>query len=172
MQRPVHDDDGSDHIVLFVTAGFAEPRHVADKDVGHILDLDRHAVRLRKHNVLNVVDVIALNQVVVAAAVQKADAADIDRLLAKTDGTAANVDVGVADRGNDLRQRDVVGVELVQIDLNLKLLGRSAPGVDLNDALDLQQAALHDPILDGAKIGQSEIWRTGNLIAIDFTDQA
>ncbi len=69
-------------------------------------------------------------------------------------------------------QRDVVGVELVQIDLDLELLGRAAPGVDLNDAGNGQQTALHDPILDRAQIGQSEMRRAGHLIAIDFADQA
>ena len=67
---------------------------------------------------------------------------------------AADIDVGVADGADDLRQRDVVGIELVEIDLDLEFLRRAAPGIDLNDALDRQQPALHDPVLDGAKIGQ------------------
>jgi hypothetical protein len=91
-------------------------------------------------------------------------------LLAETNGAAANINVGVADRADHLRQRDIVGIELVEIDLDLKLLGSSAPGVDLNHTLDGQQPALHNPVLDGAKIGQPEVGRPGHLIAVDFTD--
>ena len=73
---------------------------------------------------------------------------------------------------DDLRQRDVVGVELVQIDIDVILLGRAAPGVDLNDARHGQQAALHDPILNGAQIGQAEVRRPDHLIAINLAHQA
>ncbi len=172
MQRAVHHHDRGDHVILFVTAGLAEPRHVADADIGHVLDFHRHAVGLRQHDVLDVFDVVALGQVLIAAAVQEADAADIDGLLAEADGATADIDVGVADGGDDLRQRHVVGVEFMQVDLDLELLGRAAPGIDLNDAGNRQQAALHDPVLDGAQVGQTEVRRAGHLIAIDFADQA
>ena len=86
VQRPVHHHDRRDNVVLVVAAGFAEPRDIADIDLRDVLDLDRHAVRLRKHNILDVVDLVALGQIVGAAAVHKADAADVDRLLAEIDG--------------------------------------------------------------------------------------
>ena len=93
-------------------------------------------------------------------------------MLAEIDGAAADIDVGVADRADHLGQGDVVGVELVEVDLDLEFLGGAAPGVDLDDALDGQETALHDPILDGAKIGQPEMRRPHHLVAIDFADQA
>ena len=63
VQRPVHHQDGRDHVVFVVAAGLAEPRHVADVDLRHVLDLDGHAVELRQRNVLDVVDLVALRQV-------------------------------------------------------------------------------------------------------------
>ena len=44
VQRAVHDHDGGDDVVLVVAAGLAEPRHIADRDLGDVLDQDRHAV--------------------------------------------------------------------------------------------------------------------------------
>jgi hypothetical protein len=67
---------------------------------------------------------------------------------------------------------DVVGVELVEIDFDLEFFRRAAPGVDLHHALDCEQTALHHPILDGPKVGQSEMRRAFDLITVDFADQA
>ena len=136
VQRPVHDHDGRDHIVFVVAAGLAEPRHVADIDLGDVLDRHRHAVRLRQHDFLDVADPVTLGQIGIAAVVQQTDAADVDRLLAEIDGAAAHIDIGVADRIDHLGQGDAVGIELVEIDLDLEFLGGAAPGVDLDDAWD------------------------------------
>jgi hypothetical protein len=113
-----------------------------------------------------------LRQILAAAVVQQADAADIDRLLAKTDRAAADIDIRVPDGGDDLRQRHVVSVKLVEIDLDFEFLSRAAPGIHLHDAGNGQQPALHDPILDGAEIGQAEMRRSCHLVAVDFADQA
>ncbi len=172
VQRPIHNDDGGDDIVLVVAAGFAEPRRVADDDGGDILDEYRHAVELAERNVLDVLDLVALGQIGGAAGIDQADAANVHGLLPHIDGAAADIDVGGAERTDHLRQRDVVGVELVQIDLDLVLLGRSAPGVELHDPRNGEQPALQNPILDGAQIAQAEVRRSGYLIAIDLADQA
>ena len=172
VQRPVHHHDGSDDVVFAVAAGLAEPGDMADIDFGDVLDLDGQAVRLRQHDVADVADMIALGQIVGATAVQKADTADVDRLLPEIDGPTAHIGVGVADGADDLGQCDVESIKLVEIDLDLEFLRRSAPSVDLNDALDRQQAALHDPVLDGAKIGQAKMRRALDLITVDFPDQA
>ena len=125
--RAAHDHDGQGHVVFVVLAGDAEPRHVADRNLGDILDLYRHAVDLSQHDILDVADPPTLGQIGVAAAIHQADAADVDRLLADSDLAAADIDVGVAERADDLRQRDAVGVELVEIDVDVVLLGRAAP---------------------------------------------
>ena len=108
-----HDDDRQGNVVVVIPAGDAEPRHVADRDLGDILDLDRNAVDLREDDILDVVDVPALGQILVAAAIEQPDAADVHRLLADGDLAAADIDVGIAECADDLRYRDVVGVEFV-----------------------------------------------------------
>ena len=95
--RPITTID-ADHVVLVIAAGDAEPRHEADVDARHVLDQHRHAVVLAEHDVLDILDVIALRQIVVAAVVDQPDAADVDRLLADRDLAPADVDVGVAER--------------------------------------------------------------------------
>ena len=172
VQRAVHDHDRRDHVVLVVAPRLAEPRHDSDRDFGDLLDEHRHAVRLEQQDVFDVLDLVALGEVRGAAAVDEADAAYVDRLLAEVDRAPADVDVGVADRADDLRQGDVVGVEFVKIDFDVVFLGGSAPGVHLHHARHGEEAALEHPILHGAQIGQAEVRRPGELIAIDFPDQA
>ena len=60
----------------------------------------------------------------------------------------------------------------MQIDLDLVLLGRAAPGIHLHDPGNSQQAPLQYPILNGAEIGQTEVRRPNQLIAVNFADQA
>ena len=134
VQRAVHDDDRRDHVIIVVAAGLAEPRHIADRDLGDIFHEHRHAVRLGQQDVLDVLDLVALGQIGGAAAVHQPDAADIHGLLAEIDGAAADIDIGVAERADHLRQRDIVGVEFVQIDVDVIFFGRAAPGIDLHDA--------------------------------------
>ena len=172
MQRAVHDDDGRDDIVLVVAAGLAEARHVADGNFGDVFHKDRHAVRLPKRHVLDIRDFVALRDIRGAAGVHQADAANIHRLLAHIDGASADIDIGVADRADDLRQRHVVGVELVQIDFDVKLLGGPAPSIELDDAGDGQQPPLQYPVLNGSQVGQAEMRRPGHLVPVDFADQA
>src|SRR5262249_51241963 len=105
-----------------------------DIDRGDVLDGHRDAVLLGQNNVLDVLDSMPLGQIGRTAAVDQADAADVHRLLADVDGAAAHIGIGVSNGGGELRQRDALGIEPVQIDLNLILLGGASPGVDLDDA--------------------------------------
>ena len=155
-----------------VAPRFAEPRRVPDIDRGDVLHLHGNAVELGENDVLDVAHVIALGQILGAAAVHQADAADVDGLLADVDRAAADIDVGIGDGADDLGQGDVVGVELMKVDLDLVLLRGPAPGVDLDDAGHRQEAPLENPVLDGAQIGQPEMGRSGDLVAIDLADEA
>jgi hypothetical protein len=92
--------------------------------------------------------------------------------LTYVDGAAADIGIGIADGGGDLRQRDAVGFELVQIDFDLVLPGGAAPGIDLDDAGNRQHPALHDPVLDGAQIAQSEVRWADQLITVNLANQA
>ena len=168
---PHHHDRGGD-IVVVIPARDSKPRHVTDGNPRDVLDLDRQPVRLGQDDVLDVLDLVALGDIVGAAAIDQSDAADIDRLLADRDLAAADIDVGVAERGDELRDRDVVGFQLLQIGVDVELLGGPAPGVDLHHAGDGQKATGDDVILQRPQIGQPEMRRTDELIAVDFTDQA
>src|SRR5271155_767307 len=118
-----HDHDCECNVAVMILAGNAEPRHVTDRYFGDILHLDRHAIDLGKHHVLDVTYAPALSQVLVTTTIHQSDAANVHRLLADRDLATANIDVGVTERSDDLRDRYVVGVELVQIDIHIVLLG-------------------------------------------------
>ena len=134
VQGPIHDDDRLDHVIFTITTGLAEARYVTHRNLGDVFDEDRHAVLLQQHDVLDVLELIALGHIVGAAVIHQADAADVHRLLAEIDGAPADIDVGVAERGDHLRQGDVVGIKLMQIDIDVEFLGGAAPSVQCHDA--------------------------------------
>jgi hypothetical protein len=84
----------------------------------------------------------------------------------------ADIDVGVTQGRNDLGNRDAVGIELVEIDVNIDLFGGAAPRVDLNDTGHGKQATQNDPVLHSPQIGQPEMRRADNLVAEDLAGQA
>ena len=172
VKRSVHDQDRRDDVVVIVPARLAEPRHVADAHLRHVLDLNRHAVELAKRNVLEVADLAPEDQVRVAAIVDQADAPNCHRLLADVDGARANIHIRVADGAHELSQCQIIAFELIEVGLHLEFFGRSTPGVHLNDPWNGQEAALQDPILYGAKVRDAEVFRASHLIAVDFTHQA
>src|SRR5262249_53769873 len=98
------------------------------------LHLHRNAVRLGEHDILDVVDVPALREIAASAAIEQTDPADIDRLLTDGDLATADINIGVAECADDLRYRDVIGVEFIEIDVNIVLLGGAPPGVNRHDA--------------------------------------
>ena len=155
-----------------IAPGLAEPRHDAHRNLGDILDEDRQPARRRQHDVLDVADLVALGQIRLAAGIHQADAAHVHGLLADVDGAAADIDVGVAERGDHLLQRHAIGLKLPRIDLDVVFLGGAAPGVDLHDAGHGKQAPLQYPVLDRAQVAQAEMRRTHQLVAVDFADEA
>ena len=60
----------------------------------------------------------------------------------------------------------------MRVHLDLEFLGGAAPTVDGGDAGNGQQPARHDPILNRAQIGDSEMLRTDHLVTIDFPGRA
>src|SRR5262249_22740015 len=143
----------------------------ADRSLGYSLHLHWDAFELRQHDILDVVDVPALREIAASAAVKQSDGADVHRLLADGDLAAADIDIGVAERADDLRDRDIVGVEFIEIDLDIVLLGRTAPRIYCHHARHSEEAPSDDPVLYGAQIGQPEVRRADDLIAIDLADQ-
>src|SRR5262249_45620475 len=106
----VHHHDRSHNVVLVIPAGLSKPWHIADIDAGNILDLHGYTVHLGQRDALDVVDLAALRQIARAAAVDQPDAASVYGLLADIDAAGADIDVRIADCGDQLLEGDAVGL--------------------------------------------------------------
>ena len=156
-----HQHDALDDIVVLVLAGDAEPRLRADRHGGYVLDQNRRSVGRGDHGAGERVD-----------RADQADAAHHRRLLPDIDGVAADIDVGVADGLQQLRQRQPVRDQLVEIDLQLVGLGLAAPAGDVDDAGHGAEAALQHPVLQRLEIEHRIIGRPDQPVTIDLADRA
>src|SRR4030095_3690811 len=118
-----------------------EPRLFADRDMRDVADQHRIAARLRHHGVAEVVD-----------RADQADAAHHGGWRADVYGVAADIDVGVGDGLQHLRQRQPVGDQLVEIDLQLVGLGLAPPAGDVDDAGHGAETALQYPVLQRLEV--------------------
>ena len=143
-----HQHDALHDVVVLVEAGDAEPRLLADRDMRDVADQHRIAARLRHHGVVEVVD-----------RADQADAAHHGGLRADVDGVAADIDVGVGNGLQHLRQRQPVGDQLVEIDLQLVGLGLAAPAGDVDDAGHGAETALQHPVLQRLEVEHAVIRR-------------
>src|SRR6267378_2671858 len=116
-----HQHDALHDVVVLIEAGDAEPRLLADSHRGDILDQHGIAAALRHHGAGEIVD-----------RADQADAAHDSGLRADVDGIAADIDVGIADGLQQLRQRQAVGDQFVEIDLQFIGLGLAAPPGDVD----------------------------------------
>ena len=155
-----HQHDALHDVVVLVEAGDAEPRLLADGDGGDVLDQHRIAAALRDHGVGEVVD-----------RADQADAAHHGGLRADIDGIAADIDVGIADGLQQLRQRQAVGDQLVEIDLQLIGLGLAAPAGDVDHAGHGAEAALQHPVLQRLEVEHAVVRRPDQPVAVDFADR-
>ncbi len=156
-----HQDDALHDVVGLVEPGNAEARLLADGDGRDVLDQHRIAARLRHHGVGEIVD-----------RPDQADAAHDGRLLANIDGVAADIDVGVADRLEQLRQRQTVGDELAEVDLDLIGLALATPPGDVDDPRHRAEAALENPVLNGLEVEHAVVRRADQTVAEDLADRA
>ena len=161
LHGPVHHDNAGDHVVFCIASRFTQTRHGAKRNSGHIADQHGQTVLLREHDIADILNVAHQTQ-----------AADIHRLLAHTDGTSADIGVGIANRGKYLLQRQTIAFQLLRVHLNVVFLGGTAPGHNLSHARYGQQAALDDPVLDTAQVGEAVGRRSLDLVTQNFTDQA
>ena len=102
----------------------------------------------------------------------EADAAHHRGLRADIDGVAADIDVGVVDRLHHLRQRQAVGDQLVEIDLQFVGLGLAAPAHDVDHARHGTEAALQHPVLQRLEIEHAVVRRSLEAVAKNFADRA
>ncbi len=155
-----HQHDALHDVVGLVLARDAEPRLVAHHDAGDILDQHRIAAALGEHGVAQILD-----------RTDEADAAHDRRLRSDIHGVAADVDVAVAQRLQQLRQRDPVGDQLVEIDLQFVGLGLAAPAGDVDDARNGAKPALQHPVLQGLEIEHAVAGGADQPVAIDLADR-
>src|SRR5207248_5246422 len=116
-----HQHDDLHDVVVVIQAGNSEPRFLADGYGGDILDQHRVAVALRDHGVGKIVH-----------GTDQPDAAHHGGLGPNVDGIAADIDIGITDGLQHLRQRQSVGDQLVEIHLQFVRLGLAAPPGDID----------------------------------------
>ena len=123
--------------------GHAE--RVTDLHVRDLLDVDRHAVRRADHNPLHIVD-----------GCDQADAADDQPGAVRFEDVAADIQVAVADGGDDRTQRQVVGAEPIRIDVDLVLLNVAPNRRDFGDAGNGIELVPNEPVLKRAQVSQRQ----------------
>ena len=96
MKGAAHHDNRHDNVTLVVQTGDTEPWHISNGCLGDILNLNGNAIELPEYDVLDVTYMIAIGQVLIAAAVQQPDTANVYGSLADCDVAAADVDIGIA----------------------------------------------------------------------------
>ena len=128
---------------------------------GDVANQNRIAARLRQHGVVQIVD-----------RADQADAAHHGGLRADIDGVAADIDVGVGDGLQHLRQRQPVGDQLVEVDLQFIGLGLAAPAGDVDHAGHGAEAALQYPVLQRLEVEDAVVRRSLQPVAKDFAGRA
>ena len=122
------------------------------------LHAHRHALDLGDDDVADVAD-----------RSHEADAAHVERLLAEREPLAADVLVGVGERRDQLRQRQVLPLELIGVDLDVILLRVAAEADDVDDAGHLTELLLEDPVLRRLQVGQ-RVALADDAVAEDLAD--
>src|SRR6266852_5388470 len=156
-----HQHDSLHDVIVLIEAGDAEPRLLANSYGGDILDENRVATTLGHHGAGKIAD-----------GTDQADAAHHGGLRSDVDGIAADIDVGIADGLQQLRQRQAVGDQLVEVDLKFVGLGLAAPARDVDHAGHGAKAALQDPVLQRFQVEHAVIRRPGQPVTVDFADRA
>ena len=100
----------------------------------------------------------------------KADSAHVEGLLADVEVVAAHVDVGVAERGQQRGQRNVVVGKPLRIDVDMVFLGQSAEAGNVDYARYGFELLLENPVLD-LFLFQQVVVGTFHRVTIDLTDR-
>ena len=132
---------------------------MADSDLGHVPDADRHAV----------VAVITIVADLLDGA-GAADALDEARLARPDDVAAADVLVVLLEGPDDVVERELVLGELRRVGPDLELLREAAPGVDLGDPGHPAQPRPDHPILERPQLGQVVRTLAREEIVIDLAE--
>src|ERR1700730_13451314 len=155
-----HQHDALHDVVGIVVARDSEPRQIADADVGHVADHHRRALVVGDERAADLF--YRMNQ---------SHAPHDGRLRAEIHRLAADIDVGVAERGQYLRDRQSVAHQLALIDGNIVGLRLSAPSGHVNDARHGLEAALQYPVLQCLQVGHRVVGRPYHAITENLADR-
>src|SRR5260370_6492500 len=115
-----HQHDALHDVIVLIEASDAEPRLLANSYGSDVLDENGVATTLGHHGAGKIVD-----------GTDQADTPHHGGLRSDVDGIAADIDVGIADGLQQLRQRQAVGDPLVEVYLQLVGLGLAAPAASV-----------------------------------------
>ena len=157
-----HQHDALHDVVVLVEAGDAEPRLLADRDGGDVLDQHRIAAAT------------ATPWCCARSSIERirptprttADCAPMLTVLPPT------LMLALLDGLQHLRQRQPVGDQLVEIDLQFIGLGLAAPAGDVDHAGHGAEAALQHPVLQRLEVEHAVVRRSFQAVAKDFADRA
>jgi len=155
-----HQNNALNDIVVIVLAGNAKARLVADTNVRNVAHAHGIAVCRSQHGVADVID-----------RTNKTYAANDRRLLANVDGIAANVDVAVVENLKNLRQRQSVCDQFVEINLNLEGLALATPAGDIDDTGHCAESTRENPLLQSLQVHHAIVRWTHKSVAEDFPDR-
>src|SRR4029077_5343079 len=161
LRSPAHQHDPLDDIVIGVLAGDAEPRLMAHLDRGDVGYQHRGTVAETYHGVAQILE--RANQ---------ADAAHHRRLRSDVEGLTADVEIGVTDRLQYLRQRQLVGGEEALVHSNRIRAGHAAPAGDIDYARHGLEAPLEHPVLQRLRVHHRIARGAQDAIAEHFADRA
>ncbi len=158
-----HEHDAFDDVVLVAPADDAEPGLVAHDGLGDLADVDGDAVMRGDHHAVDVLELLGLDQVGVFgvgrvervdASAEQADGPDVVGLAAEAEEVAADVGVGTVDAVFHLLQGDVVLTHLLGVEQDLVLLDGASVAGDVDDAGDLLEGPVQDPVLHGLELSR------------------
>src|ERR1700730_14855647 len=154
-----HQHDALHDVVGIVVARDSEPREISDADLGHVADHHRRALVVGDERAADLVH--RMNQT---------HAPHHGRLRAEIHRLAADVDVGVAERSQYLRDRQSVAHQLALVDGNIVGLRLAAPSGHVDDARYRLEAALQYPVLHRFQVGYRVVGRPYHPITENLTD--
>ena len=155
-----HQHDALHDVVVVILPRDAEPRLVAHGDCRHVAHQHRRAVIGGQHGVGDVI-----------GRVDQPDAAHHCCLWTEIHRLAADIDIGVVQRRQHLRNGQAVMQQLVLVDVDFIGLGLAAPAGDVDHARHRLEATLQHPVLDRFEVGHGVAGRPHHAIAQDLADR-
>src|ERR1700722_1863297 len=155
-----HEYDALHDVVGIVVTRDAEPRQIADAYSSHVTDHHRRALVVGDERAADLVD--RMNQT---------HAPHHRRLRAEIHRLAADIDVGIAESSQYLRDRQSVAHQLALVDGNIVGLSLAAPSGHVDDAGNRLETALQYPVLQRFQVGHRVVGRPCQPITENLTDR-